>query len=353
MDMRDTLTIDGTARETRDGYLVASVLAARTGIQTYSGAEVGKPELASVRVYRPADQVFNKDAMASFTSLPITVDHPNEMVTADTWRKYAVGNTGEDIARDGEFIRVPIIVKDVAAINAIKSGKRELSMGYTTDLKWEPGTAPDGSAYDAVQTSITGNHLAIVTAARGGNQLRIGDSKPMKTIVHDGIAIEFADQAADAYNSLLAKLNSATATIAARDTTIAAKDTELAKKDGEIDGLKAKVLSGAQLDAAVAKRADLIAIAKAIAPNTVTDGKSDMDIRKAVLAERGVALDGKSDAYVEARFDVLADEAKQHGNVNRAIASGAHSAGQYTQKTVHDAAIKSANDQNEWRNAKH
>ena len=48
-----------TRRRTSDGYLVAMGKAARTGIQIYSGSEVGRPDLAQVRVYRPADEVFS------------------------------------------------------------------------------------------------------------------------------------------------------------------------------------------------------------------------------------------------------------------------------------------------------
>lgn len=349
MEFHDALTLD-SPRRTADGYLVASVRAARTGIQEYAGSEVGKPDMKIVRVYRPADEVFSKDAMASFTSIPVTVDHPPVAVTADTWREHAVGNTGEDIARDGEFIRVPLIVKDASAIRQIEAGKRELSMGYTTELKWDAGTF-NGMAYDAVQTSLRGNHLAIVGRARGGDKLRIGDSSmdPLK-IVRDGVTIEVNDAFIASLDKKITTLTADIAKLTAdHATALATKDTELAKRDAEIDGLKAKVLDASALDAAVTKRADLIATAKAIHDADYT-GKTEIDIRKAVLTAKGIAFDGKSDAYIDARFDVLAEDAKSAGRVVNAIASGAKTPTGFSQQTVDAAAAKSVVDMNAWRN---
>lgn len=190
----DAVTLDaGTVRRTGDGYLAASALSARTGIQLYRGAEVGKPHLDVVRVYRPPEEVFAKDAMHSFAWRPLTVDHPREAVTADNWKRLAVGQTGDEVARDGDAIRVPLVLMDAAAIRAVENGKRELSWGYTADLKWGDGKTPAGEAYDAIQTNIRANHLAVVAAARGGSALRIGDAAGDQVVrnafdsVHPGV----------------------------------------------------------------------------------------------------------------------------------------------------------------------
>ncbi len=45
MNFTDAVTIAGT-RRTDDGYLAAEAKAVRTGIQLYTGDEVGKPELS-------------------------------------------------------------------------------------------------------------------------------------------------------------------------------------------------------------------------------------------------------------------------------------------------------------------
>lgn len=345
MKFVDAAPIAGT-RRTADGYLVADVRTARTGIQDYAGYEVGKPDMQVVRVYRPADQVFAKHSLGSYAHRPVTNDHPDEAVSAENWRDLAVGQIGDEVARDGEFVRVPLIVMDAAAIKVIEDGKRELSAGYVCDLAFETGTTPDGQTYDAVQRNIKINHVAIVDRGRAGSQARIGDGaiswgarpvtlptadtkgSPMadnlRKVLVDGLQVETTDAGAQAIEKLMKDL----ATSAARFTdaekahadAIKAKDAELAKKDAEIDSLKAKVLDGAALDAAVQARGDLIAKAKAIAPDVKTDGQSDAAIRKAVVvAKLGDVMKDKADAYIDARFDILAEDAAGDEQVRSAL----------------------------------
>lgn len=373
MKFVDAAPIAGT-RRTADGYLVAEVRTARTGIQDYAGFEVGKPDLPVVRVYRPADQVFAKDSLGSYAHRPVTNGHPDEAVTAENWRDHAVGQIGDEVARDGEFVRVPLIVMDAAAIKEIEDGKRELSAGYVCDLAFEAGTTPDGQTYDAVQRNIKINHVAIVSAGRAGSQARIGDGaswgacalstkdsnkeksmseKPLKTVTVDGLSIEVTDQGAQVIAKLQQQLSDATAAkdkaVADHATELAAKDAEIAKKDAEIDGLKAKVLDGAALDAAVAARGDLLAKAKAIAPDVKTDGLSDAAIRKAVVvAKLGDAMKDKPDAYIDARFDILAEDAAGDERVRDALTNLKPVVGDA--KAQADKALSdSVTDLNAWR----
>lgn len=356
MNFIDAAPIAGT-RRTADGYLVAEVRTARTGIQDYAGWEVGKPEMSVVKVYRPADQVFNKDSMGSYAHKPVTNDHPDEAVSADNWKNLAVGSIGDEVARDGDFVRIPLVVMDAKAVKLVEDGKRELSAGYTCDLAWASGVTPEGHAYDAIQKDIRINHVAIVQNGRAGSKARIGDGakswgaspvilptadmkgSPMADNLHkvlvDGLQVETTDAGAAAIEKLTkdkadlaAKLSdaekahaSAVADAAsAHEKAIAAKDAELAKKDAEIDALKAKVVDEKALDAKVQARADLIATAHAIAKDVKTEGLSDAEIRKAVVvAKIGDALiAGKPEAYIDARFDILADEAKAGADPVRA-----------------------------------
>ena len=323
--------LSGT-RITKDGYLVASVLCARTGIQDYAGYEVGRPEMPIIRVYRPESAVFAKDSLATFVGKPTTNDHPPEMVTADNWKQYAVGAIGEEVLRDGEYIRVPITLMDASVIKAVQDGKREISMGYEMDLTWESGQTPDGHAYDAVMSNLRMNHLAIVDSGRAGSKARIGDSEnktlwgasPLKTerkppimttrkIVIDGITIETTDQGAEAIGKLQAEkqaiADAKAADKAAHDAAIATKDKELAAKDAEIAELKKSVLTDAEIDAKAQERAELIAKAKVLAKDADFTGKSNAEIMQiAVTAVRGAdAVKDKSPAYIEAAFDLAVD----------------------------------------------
>ena len=177
--LNDTFTIDGV-RRTGDGYVSAFARVARTGIQEYRGYELGRPDLDVVRVYRPPEEVFAPDALHSFAHRPVTLKHPPVPVTAKNWKKYSRGQTGGEVVRDGEYVRVPMVMMDQALIDAFeRDGIKQLSMGYSTDIKWRTGvvdSGPDaGQTYDAVQTAIRGNHLAVVPEARGGRNLAIGD----------------------------------------------------------------------------------------------------------------------------------------------------------------------------------
>ncbi|TIN80712.1 DUF2213 domain-containing protein [Mesorhizobium sp.] len=333
MQFTDAVTVAGT-RRTEDGYLVAEARCVRTGIQIYAGDEVGKPELKTVRVYRGPDQVFADASLQSFSHAPVTVNHPKDMVTAETWKDLAVGEVSTAAKKDGEWIMLPLILKDAAAIKSVEDGKRELSAGYSCTLDWTPGTAPDGQAFDAQQQDIKINHLALVDRARAGSKARIGDAggwgiapindeekgtrsmtDKLRTVLVDGLSVETTDQGAQAIEKLLKDLQSSAAKLADAETkhqaALAAKDADLAKKDAEIDALKAKVLSDADLDKKVAARAALVSVAQTIAKDVKTDGLSDAAIRKAVVTAvlGDAAVKDKADAYIDARFEILVEDA--------------------------------------------
>ncbi|MCJ8053854.1 DUF2213 domain-containing protein [Shinella curvata] len=337
MQFTDAVAVSGT-RRTADGYLVAEARSVRTGIQLYAGSEVGKPELSVVRVYRPADQVFADASLQSFTHAPVTMDHPAEAVTADNWKQLAVGEVSTAAKKDGEWVHLPLILKDAAAIQAVETGKRELSAGYTCELVFGDGVTPEGEAFNATQTNIKINHLAIVDRARAGSKARIGDGAiswgaapvtndqqpekekimTLKTVTVDGIPVEVTDQGATVIATLQQRLadmaKSKDKQIDDACKQVEAKDAELAKKDAEIDALKAKVLDEKALDAKVQARADLITVAKSIAKDVKTEGLTDAAIRKAVVSAKlgDAAIAGKPDAYIDARFDILAEEASKN-----------------------------------------
>jgi hypothetical protein len=187
MQFHDRLTLDTKARRLGTGELAANVRCAKVGLQDYAGHEVGRPDLQRVTVYRPESEVMKRDSFASFAGVPVTVDHPSEAVTTDNWRKYAVGETGDEIVRDGEFVRVPILVRDEAAIRAIQDGKRQISMGYSASLDFVDGVTPDGKPYQAIQREIRINHLAIVDEARGGPLLTVDAAQPSHSIYRPGL----------------------------------------------------------------------------------------------------------------------------------------------------------------------
>lgn len=335
------------SRLTSDGYMVADVLCARTGCQTYLASDIEPGRSGLITVYRPESAVFAKDSLATFVGKPVTVGHPAENVTADNWKTYAVGDIGEEIARDGEYVRVSIKLMDAAAINAVRGGTREISMGYSTPVLMIDGVAPDGTPYQAVQTGpIRINHLAIVKAARGGSNLRIGDeadnwgaspftksiqkedimSDALKTVVVGDKAISVSLDSVATIEAF--KVDSAKAladAAVANDKAIATKDAEIAKKDAEIADLKKKILSDADIDARVQARADLLARVAKVADGVETKGLSDAAIKRAAVVKvRGAEMADKSDAYIDAAFDLLEEQKDKKDPLKGAAASGSN-----------------------------
>jgi len=188
-------------RKLSDGRIAAVARFARSGTQIYAGHEVGRPDLATVTVYRPESEVFDQASMASFAHKAVTLQHPTEAVDASNWREHAVGWTEGKIARDGEFLEIPLMLADAEAVRAYESGEaRQLSAGYSSELIFDSGFAPDGTPYQARMGTVRGNHIALVPAARGGPALRIGDTmldakeKPL-TSIDEALKARFATMA--------------------------------------------------------------------------------------------------------------------------------------------------------------
>lgn len=136
----------------------------------------------------------------------------------------------------------------------------------------------------------------------------------LRKIMVDGLEVETTDAGAAAIKKLEGSISDQAKVLtdaqATHDAVIATKDAEIATKDAEIEALKAKVLTDADLDARVQARADLVAKAKSLVKDFDATGKADADIRKAVVvAKRGAAMADKSEAYIDAAFDLLAEAA--------------------------------------------
>jgi hypothetical protein len=347
------LELDDGAKitQTRDGYLAAIPRVARTGIQLYRGSELGQPSKGIVKIFRDEAEVFNKDSLATFAGKPFTDNHPPKMVSAANWKKYSAGDAGDEVLRDGEFIRIPMMLRDAATIKKVQGGKVQLSVGYGCEIDWTPGTTPTGEAYDGRQTGIVVNHIAVVDAARGGDKLAIGDggqetnhplykadgtafeevqpqkeTTDMKTMIVDGITCEMSDTAIEVVRRTLDKLTTDAAAaakkfgeseadyqkrIASSDAAVAKLTTEAATKDAEIVTLKKAVedskITPQKLDEMVKDRAVVGEKAKALFDKVVVDGKSVDDIMKQVVdAKLGDAAKGWNADQIKVSFDTMA-----------------------------------------------
>ena len=329
----DVLTLDAPKR-TRDGYMAVRAKAARTGVYDYAGSEVdpenkhGLRDTPIVKVLRDDQTVFDNTSARSFIGKPITDDHPAEPVTSKNWKDLARG-TVMGAMRDGEYLTFDLLLTDAEAIAKVDAGKRELSNGYSTDLQFGDFTAPDGTKCQARQTSIVGNHVALVDRGRAGSNCAIKDrfaacdalpadlldrltsigDTPMKTLTIDGLKVpNVSDEAEAAIVKLQA--DKAAAERALSDATTA-HDKALAAKDSEIDELKAKVVDQAAIDKLADAKAQVVTRAKELLGDKAPDfaGKTVADVRRETvrIIKGDEAVADKSDDYVEARFDGLTD----------------------------------------------
>jgi len=367
----DAVPIIGQIKKVDDGVMVMARVARGGNIQEYLGSEMGFVSRDVIRVYRAEEEVFSRSAIDSYARKPITINHPDGGVTADTWKDLSVGEIDPiGIMRDGEYVTVPLIFRDATAIAMIQAadGPKELSMGYDAKIEMQDGVTPKGEPYDAIMSDFRMNHVALVDMARGGKELRIGDgvnarwgaspitdgkdtimadANQMRTVLIDGLSVITTDAGAQALAKLQGQIADAATADAAKDVAhtaaIAAKDAEIATADAAKDAAEAKVLSDADLDKRVADRAALITAAKAIAADVKTDGLADADIRKAVVvAKLGDTMGAKDPAYIDARFDILAEDAAKGDKVADAITAATVVTDLSTAYAVRNASLQDA-----------
>jgi len=371
MQFVDKVSIDeNTVKRTADGYLVASARVSRANnVQLYTGDEMQNPGMEFVRVFRPETEVFSNDSMGSIAHKPMTNNHPAANVTADTWKKDSIGQVGDEVTRDGEYVRVPLIMMDGAAIKDYEGGKRELSLGYTADVEMVSGFTNRGEQYDAIQRNIRVNHVALVGKGRANQEFRIGDSanqwgaRPttrstddrthsmtdkLRTVVVDGLSVTITDEGAMAIDKLQKAVTDAQKKTAAAEakaiTDMSENDAKIGKLQAEIDDLKSKAMDDTAIDKRVNDRAELIRKASVLAPGLVTTGLSDADIRKgAVVANLGaeVIID-RSAVYIDTRFEILSEDSVKAVDPLRHIGSvkSTDGAGSWSDSTFASAGIK-------------
>jgi hypothetical protein len=195
-----TWDLRGTASQrtrTREGFLSApALISTADNVQPYRARELGltdgDPDRV-VRLFRPRAEVFSKDTLASFERATLTVTHPTKGVDSKEWKRVAAGDVHE-VRPAGDTTAAVLLIRDQTAIDVVeKEGTVQLSCGYDFDLDMTPGTF-NGQAYDGIQRGITGNHVAIVDAARGGPALRIADRNPTQPTKETSMRITVKDK---------------------------------------------------------------------------------------------------------------------------------------------------------------
>ena len=164
---------------------------ARSGIQYYLADELAGLMLHEIpreyknqkvfSVYRPSHVL--EGAKEMFKNAPIRVDHKWLYTQNDP---AIIGHISDDVAIKRHKGEVALgATLNIDDDNNLPSYD-ELSPGYLSDNKWQPGVAPNGEPYEILCTKINCiNHLAIVHEARGGKDMKILDGG--KKMIHSGL----------------------------------------------------------------------------------------------------------------------------------------------------------------------
>ena len=316
------------AKRTAEGFIRDTPIVGRTGILLYRNADGTER-----REYRPPEEAFKADSLASLMGKPITIGH-KAMVNAGNAAQVApVGSVLSAGRQDGNAIRADIVIYN------LDTSARELSCGYSLNLDETPGTTPDGEHYDAVQRDIVYNHIAIVPQGRAGiarlnmDGSQIIDDEEEKQMAEltkirldSGIEYDCAPEV----KVEIEKMRKDSAEAQKEQDKLQAKfDALEAELKKEQDGRKADAEQAkANFDEAVKARVELLKVAEAHKVENA-DSMTDTEIKTAVIkAVRGdsINLEGKSADYIEAAFDMAKADAKQHedGMAEQRKASQSH-----------------------------
>ena len=331
-----------TSAALRSGFFNADAKIARSGIQIYHGSELtsvdGVDPEKLYRVYRSEAEVFAPDAMDSFANLPVTDGHPPEGVDAKNHSGVAIGVALGEVAREGDFLTATLSIRDAATIEKLKRGEaHQISTGYYADVTLAPGTTPDGETYDAIQSHIRGNHIAIVDAARCGPECRIGiiadcdcascQTKKGHTMSDGKISFQdegdpVGDPVSETVEALKAANTRLTEALEAAQDTIARLTSELESKSGEVEAMAAAPTSDSDFTKRVHKRAELLTHARALLGDTDLSACSNADIRRAAIAQvygDGFVADATDHALTGMFKVLMRDRARFADNLNGAV----------------------------------
>jgi uncharacterized protein len=294
------------AEITKDGFIRDKPIVTRAGIFEYRTAD-GKTK----REFRSVDEVFKADSLTTLSGVPVTDGHRGLITNNNaTGIVGTVLSPGERIDND---VAAEIIIHDANKLGK----KRELSLGYTCDIKETSGEY-NGQRYDCEQTNIRYNHLAVVSKGRAGNaRLRLDSADavsddfelieespmpdPVKLVTLRLDSIDY--QASPEVANALTKAQNDIVALQKRFDTLEAERDSFKTKVTEADAKIAEVKATARSE--IKQRLDLETIATSHGVK-FDEADSDRSVKEKVLGKvnPSIKFDGKSDDYVDSAFDI-------------------------------------------------
>lgn len=334
----DKGVVRGEAEVTEEGYIKANAVVTRTGVFLYKN-----PDGTIRRELRHPDEVLVADSLDSMKMIPVTNGHPPErLVTAENSKALAIGFTGEQVSLDNQYILANFLITDADGVReVIENNKKELSLGYTVDLVPEEGEY-FGEPYDFRQTNIKYNHLSLVAAARAGPEARIAlDSDDAQEIDKTEVVMTkrkvrirgddymMEPDAAEGAERLMEDLRNLEDEKRRVESEIAMIRDKLDKTTAERDSMRDKIggmqeeidrkMDAEEIRRGVRERLKLYRVAEKKMDNGFMeriDHLTEMEIKKSIIKAYcpNASLDGKSDIYIQGRFDAVLEDMPKSDN---------------------------------------
>ena len=315
------------------GWIKDKPILSRTGVFKYARAD------GSIRrEYRPPEEVFHPNHLASLRGVPVTLDHPG-IVHADN-AEDVIGaslSIGEQDKENSGNLRGEVVIHKPKKLG----GRRQLSLCYTLRLDESPGISPEGERYDAVQRDLIVNHIAVLAVGRAGNAtLRmdgedsvivneenpimpteiVNGSTTVQVRLDGGLSYAASPEVALALDNARRALEASTAAVKALETEREGLRARADAADAEVNTVRADgeaKLAKAASDAATAARARVAL--ESVATSHGVEFKQDGDdnaLKIAVIKklEPSVNMDGKEGAYVDVFFDRAIESAKSRSD---------------------------------------
>lgn len=164
--LKDSTVFDPTAK---------TALSIRDGVLEYYGLELGiEPKDKIFKVYRSPATTAN--AAMSMRGIPVTDEHIDVETAPEHILSVGKVESAKMVDVSDRYVGATVAVKNILTLDetilpVIESGKKELSLGYLSNLK-------EHDEYDFEQVDIMPHHLAIVKDGRCGSMCSFIDKKP-------------------------------------------------------------------------------------------------------------------------------------------------------------------------------
>jgi len=298
---RDYGTLGKAERTPQGGLRVPAGL-------TRSGVFVYHQDGREIREWRPPEEVFHADSLATLADAPVTDFHPPVQVDPSNFSEYSRGNVQNgSVKQDADQVASMLVIQEAQLLGAVERRDRtEVSCGYNCDVEEKNGVTPGGERYDRIQRNIRYNHVAIVPNGRAGKSVALRldstgeqieepqstEPRPMKSIRIDGIDFPLGspaeqDAAIQAMSRYQAKLDADARSVAATAKSLEETRTRADSAEARVKALETDLATARdpkRMDALVAARQEVIVGAKSVLGSEFkTDGLTDREIKVAAI----------------------------------------------------------------------